>query len=140
MLSNLEGIAAAASLASLSIPPVGAVVVGGVTLSNAADIYKGTCAGLSLECNKIQSCSDYNGGDVEVFTGETDNELNDVGPGWLSGSVNMQTVCTNDPCGAAQKDGVSNCVYSESSNRCYQSQSAADLSEEIDSTQAIPGA
>ena len=128
VLSNLEGIAAAASLASLSIPPVGAVVVGAVTLSNAADIYKGTCAGLSLDCQKIKArgCSGYNQGDVEVYTGETDNELTDVGSGWLSGSVNMEYICTNDPCDAAGVDG--SCGFSESSNTCYSPSRSTDAS------------
>src|SRR3989339_273241 len=145
VLSNLEvaggtAITAGAALAATVFPPVGAAMVGGVLVSNVADIYKGTCAGLSLDCTKITSCSAYNGGDVEVYTGETDNELNDVGSGWLAGTVNMEYICSNDPCGAAVKDGDPNCVYSQSSNRCYESQAAIDLSEEIDAAQPLPGA
>lgn len=62
------------------------------------DAVKGTCAELSLNCEKIRNigCGGYDA--QQVGNTLTDNELDDLSISSTFGSVNLKVICEQDPC------------------------------------------
>jgi hypothetical protein len=94
--------------AGLSLPILTAA---GYTTEQATLLFYGACAQMSINCADINSCADY--GSVDVTTGATSDKLENLEPGLGSGVTNMQTICSGDPCGAAQKEGKTSCSWVE---------------------------
>lgn len=59
---------------------------------------QGTCAEISIECQKIKSCRDY---DDILAQNKIENEcLDDINP-YLGTDLDLARVCSTDPCGVA---------------------------------------
>jgi hypothetical protein len=86
----------------------------GYTEDQAKTALKGACAEVSLDCSKINKCSDYDQQQATTNGGADDNELEDIRyEGIFANSVNLLTVCGEDPCGAGEKEGGEggSCVF-----------------------------
>lgn len=79
------------------------------------DVTKGVCAEMAIDCvGKIKKCEDYD--TVPVASGVDSGELDDILPdSTLSGQVDdldIETVCSLDPCGIGRKTGK-RCVFDD---------------------------
>lgn len=123
----LAGAAFLSGGVALANPIAGAVVLG-ATLSS-ADVAKfrhGTCAELRVDCSKLPTtplpgqgkfgltCESYNTNNLKAVNTLTDNELNDLAPGW--GDQDMKIVCEQDPCKMVRGGGK--CLFVAERNEC----------------------
>ncbi|PJA45844.1 hypothetical protein CO174_01480 [Candidatus Uhrbacteria bacterium CG_4_9_14_3_um_filter_50_9] len=81
-----------------------------VAADNTLDVEEGTCASLSLSCGSVSKCEDYD--NQQVKNDVTDDELDDLTPNSLAGSVNIESICSDDPCRVGAKTGTT-CTYEE---------------------------
>jgi hypothetical protein len=99
---------------------LGAGAAGGwITSAVVGDAYTGSCVDMTIMCQQVKTCSDYNSAYWLVRNSITNNELYDLD--WNSlGDPNIVNVCNNDPCGVATVDGKSGetCAYDESMGDC----------------------
>ena len=100
---------------------------GATVASYIPDLMKGTCAELILDCRKITSCVQYD--EVKAENENEEQELNDLYISSTFGSVNLETICQEDPC----KVGTfaQPCKYNASKSSCLSDEEKKDQ-EKID--------
>lgn len=74
----------------------------------------GTCASLTLDCSKIDTCSDYDTLEVKSAARTAKVELDWVDPSQnLPENMDIQQMCETDPCRWARSDKDKDCYYVE---------------------------
>ncbi len=99
--------------------PVAAVAAASAAgLSNAMDLYHGTCAYGYINCNEIKDCDDYEKLDVE--NDELSEDIYDLEDNdWGAGTITLKHVCNEDPCQIGPRTGT-NCVVDNGGNDCVE--------------------
>lgn len=106
-----------AEAALIVIPPAKAAYSTFIASSETIEfISTGSCVELNLNCSQITKCEDYDNQKVhsDLVDGWVGNgdELDDFEPGWLSGDLDIERVCYDDPCGVHLKQGEkAACVF-----------------------------
>lgn len=131
--ANKETLVAALTVAGVGaatfVNPYVGLVVAGVSLdqTDTLKLRHGACAELRVDCTAIAianenktSCEAYNVSRLQAVNTLTDNELDDLWPGW--GDQDMKTICEANPCKWA-----GGCTYDGEENNCRTSGSGVNL-------------
>jgi len=123
MFTSVAGATAALTATTAAAIVSGGTLAAGVgawyTLDVADEAMTGSCVDMTISCQKVVACADYNSSAWQVTNTKTDNELYDLD--WpILGDPNIVDVCNSDPCGVRTVEGKSKetCVYNEGTGDC----------------------